>query len=98
MKAALIDKKHIIIGSMNWTSAGESKNDENTLVVLNDSINGKDMSNFFERLWDSIPDKFLNQDPAPESLDSGASCYDGIDNDFDKKIDGDDFIGCTINF
>ena len=43
MKAALIDKKHIIIGSMNWTSAGESKNDENTLVVLNDSINGKDI-------------------------------------------------------
>ena len=31
MKSAIIDGKHLILGSMNWTSAGESKNDENTL-------------------------------------------------------------------
>ena len=97
MKSALIDKKHIIVGSMNWTSAGESKNDENTLVILNDSKNGKKISKFFEELWRSIPDKFLYKDPAPESLDSGSSCFDGIDNDFDRKVDKKDLIGCTAN-
>ena len=98
MKAALIDKKNIIVGSMNWTSAGESKNDENTLIVLNDSIHGEYMSQFFEKLWRSIPNKFLKQDPAPESVDSKGSCDDGIDNDFDKKIDARDLLGCSINF
>ena len=97
MKSALIDKKHIIVGSMNWTSAGESKNDENTLIILNDVINGKKISKFFEELWGSIPEKFLYKDPAPESLDSGSSCYDGIDNDFDSKIDKKDVVGCAIN-
>jgi len=29
----------------------------------------------------------------PESIDSGSSCYDLIDNDFDKKIDKKD-EGC----
>ena len=97
MKSALIDKKNIIVGSMNWTSAGESKNDENTLIILNDVINGKKISKFFEELWGSIPEKFLYKDPAPESLDSGSSCYDGIDNDFDRKIDKKDVVGCAIN-
>ena len=97
MKSALIDKKHIIVGSMNWTSAGESKNDENTLIILNDSKNGKKISKFFEELWSSIPDKFLYKDPAPESLDSGSSCFDGIDNDFDRKVDKKDLIGCNAN-
>ena len=94
MKSALIDKKHIIVGSMNWTSAGESKNDENTLIIMEDEKNGKKVSEFFEKLWISIPEKFLYKDADPESLDSGSSCFDGIDNDFDNKVDKKDFMGC----
>ena len=94
MKAATVDQKHIIMGSMNWTAAGGSKNDENTLIVRNDYKNVKLMNNFFDKLWHSIPEKFLTEDPLPESLDSEGSCFDGIDNDFDKKVDKDDFYGC----
>ena len=30
----------------------------------------------------SIPNKWLTKDPLPESIDSGSSCYDLIDNDY----------------
>ena len=35
MKAAVFDKKHVVVGSMNWTKAGEKKNDENTIIIKN---------------------------------------------------------------
>ena len=92
MKSAIIDKRHLIVGSMNWTSAGESKNDENTLIIMNSNDASKYQS-FYNLIWNSIPDKWLNNDPLPESLDSKGSCYDGIDNDFDKKVDSKD-NGC----
>jgi hypothetical protein len=41
-------------------------------------------------MWKSIPDKWLRMDPLPESIDSGSSCYDLIDNDFDDIIDSDE--------
>lgn len=94
MKSAIVDGEHLIIGSMNWTGAGESKNDENTLVIRNAGDNAVIYQEFFNQLWKSIPDKWLLSDPAAESRDSGTSCYDGIDNDFDKKIDGKD-SGCS---
>ena len=86
LKSALVDGKHLIIGSMNWTSAGESKNDENTLVLMNfhQAIRFK---SFYKSLWNSIDDEWLKYEPRPESLESASSCEDGIDNDFDKKID-----------
>ena len=87
MKSAVIDKKHIIVGSMNWTSAGESKNDENTLIIQDAPKEAKELSLFFNKLWASIPEKWLEDDPVSESLDSGYSCFDKIDNDFDKVID-----------
>lgn len=86
MKSAIIDKKHLIVGSMNWTSAGESKNDENTLIIKNFK-DASEYQRFYNLMWSSIPDKWLLEDPLPESKDSGAACYDGIDNDFDNKID-----------
>ena len=93
MKSALIDNKHLIIGSMNWTSAGESKNDENTLIIRNakDASSYKD---FYNEMWDSIPDKWLKNDPMAESIESVYSCGDGIDNDFDGAIDMND-DGCS---
>lgn len=89
MKSAIIDKKHLVLGSMNWTDAGQSKNDENTLIIRNydDASNYQE---FYNLMWNSIPDRWLNNDPMPESLESVGSCYDGIDNDFDSNIDAKD--------
>jgi phosphatidylserine/phosphatidylglycerophosphate/cardiolipin synthase-like enzyme len=92
MKSAIIDGKHLILGSMNWTSAGESKNDENTLIVRN-SNDSQAYQSFFNSLWSSIDERWLLTDPAAESKDSHPACYDKIDNDFDKKIDSGD-LGC----
>ena len=89
MKSAIIDSKHLIMGSMNWTSAGESKNDENTLIIRN-AKDAKNYQEFFNLLWSSIDDKWLRDDPLPESPDSRPSCNDTIDNDFDKLIDLND--------
>lgn len=89
MKSALIDGKHLIIGSMNWTRAGESKNDENTIVLKNYRQANK-FKNFYDDLWKSIDDKWLDGEPRPESIESTSSCFDKIDNDFDKKIDHKD--------
>ena len=90
MKTAIIDQKHIIIGSMNWTKAGVTKNDENTLIIKNSSSKGLQLTNFFNDMWLSIPDKWLDEDTKAESHDSINSCTDGIDNDFDKLIDNKD--------
>jgi len=90
MKAAVFDKKNIVVGSMNWTKAGEKKNDENTLIIKNSSKLGLQLSSFFEEMWDSIPTRWLQEDPYPESKESGSSCYDSIDNDFDKIIDSNE--------
>ena len=87
MKAAVIDKKHVVVGSMNWTLAGEKKNDENTIVIQNSTDLGIQLFLFFESMWNSIPKKYLIIDPLPESIESKESCYDEIDNDFDNIID-----------
>ncbi|MDA8981398.1 phospholipase D-like domain-containing protein [Candidatus Thioglobus sp.] len=89
MKSAIIDSKHLIVGSMNWTSAGESKNDENTLIVRN-AIDAHSYQEFFNELWASIDNKWLLRDPLAESKDSYPSCNDTIDNDFDRFIDSKD--------
>ena len=93
MKSALVDGKHLITGSMNWTSAGESKNDENTLVIM-DFHQASKFSSFYNELWTSIDDRWLDDEPRPESFESLFSCKDRIDNDFDKKVDSID-DGCT---
>jgi phosphatidylserine/phosphatidylglycerophosphate/cardiolipin synthase-like enzyme len=92
MKSAIIDGKHLILGSMNWTSAGESKNDENTLIISN-ANDSQAYQSFFNSLWSSIDEKWLLTDPAAESKNSYPSCSDNIDNDFDNKIDLND-LGC----
>lgn len=88
MKAASSDGSHLIAGSMNWTSAGNYSNDENTVLIESADL-AKQYDAFFERLWQSIPEKWLITDPAPESEDSVMSCDDEIDNDFDNLIDVD---------
>ena len=94
MKSAVIDRKHIIVGSMNWTKAGDTKNDENTIIIKNAESKAKNWIRKYNVMWNSIPEKWLTSDPKPESLDSGSSCYDGTDNDFDNVIDQDE-IECN---
>ena len=89
MKSAVVDDKFLITGSMNWSSAGERKNDENILVIES-STYAKQMHSFFNELWTSIPDVWLTKDPLPESKDSSTSCNDGVDNDFDNLADAND--------
>ena len=91
-KAIIIDDKYTIIGSMNYTKSGNSKNDENILIIENNDI-AKYMKTTFRYLWKKIPDKYEKFDPKAESKDSIGSCSDGIDNDFDDKIDKQD-EGC----
>jgi len=77
------------IGSMNWTASAQKNNDENTVIIENSEIAGK-MENNFSYLWNSIPDKWLEGRPLPESPDSTGSCFDGMDNDHDGLTDSKD--------
>ena len=92
MKAASIDGRYLILGSMNWTNAGNRTNDENTVIIDSSNLS-IEFGSFFDELWESIPSRWglEGERPLPESLDSGTSCFDGIDNDFDPYIDEDDW-------
>lgn len=89
MKSAVIDDKTIIIGSMNWTGVAQTSNDENTIVLENTKL-AKEFKQKFIYLWNTIPNKWLYENPKPESKNSIGSCSDGIDNDHDGFIDKDD--------
>ena len=97
MKAASIDGRTLVFGSMNWTSAGQRSNDENTLLVQSRRL-GRQFDAYFEDIWASIPAKWQEPfaRPDPESRDSGTSCTDGVDNDFDDMDDAAD-PGCSEN-
>ncbi len=91
-KSMIIDDKYLVIGSMNFSKSGEMKNDENTLVIENSAM-AKYHTAAFMYVWAKIPDTWLVKNVASESHDSLGSCFDGVDNDFDGKIDSDD-SGC----
>jgi phosphatidylserine/phosphatidylglycerophosphate/cardiolipin synthase-like enzyme len=95
MKAAAIDGHTVIMGSMNWTSAGEQGNDENT-IILRSAEHAAQFHGWYDRMWASVPDKWLAGRPDPESRDSGTSCTDGVDNDYDHLKDAAD-PGCGAN-
>ncbi len=94
-KSAVIDGRIVVGGSMNWTGAGEDKNDENT-VILTSPEHAAQYEAWFERVWQRIPDRWLEGRPDPESRDSGTSCSDGVDNDYDGQKDAAD-PGCSAN-
>ena len=85
-KSIIIDDKYIITGSMNFSNSGENKNDENSIIIESYRF-AKYYREFFEYLWNKIPDKYLKQFVRAESKESIGSCNDGIDNNFDGKID-----------
>ena len=91
-KSIIIDDKYIIAGSMNFTMTGENKNDENCLIIENARL-AKYYREFFEYLWQKIPDKYLKQGVRAEGKYSIGSCTDDIDNNYDGKIDMED-AGC----
>lgn len=91
-KSIIVDSKYTIVGSMNFSYSGENKNDEN-MVIIQDEKLAQFYRGFFEYLWAKIPDKYLNRNVRAEGKDSIGSCYDGIDNNFDGKIDSQD-EGC----
>jgi phosphatidylserine/phosphatidylglycerophosphate/cardiolipin synthase-like enzyme len=85
-KSMIIDDTYTIIGSMNFSKSGENENDENLLVIRDRQI-AIFYKTFFQYLWKRIPDKWLKLNARAESYDSIGSCNDGLDNDFDGKID-----------
>jgi phosphatidylserine/phosphatidylglycerophosphate/cardiolipin synthase-like enzyme len=91
-KTIMIDEEYLIIGSCNFTISGFYKNDENMLVIQNKNI-AEFYADYFLYLFNSIDKKYLKYAPRAESFESKNSCYDGIDNNFDGKIDFDD-DGC----
>ncbi len=94
-KTMIIDDKYLITGSMNFSNSGENKNDENLLIIKNSKI-AKAHKNFFLYLWTIIPNKYLKFNARPESFESIGSCSDGVDNNFNGKIDIQDAY-CTNN-
>ena len=90
----IIDDEYLIAGSMNFSKSGENYNDEN-IVIIKDKEIARIYKRHFMHLWNSVPDKWLYKSPSAESFSSINSCYDGIDNDFDGKIDAED-DGCKI--
>lgn len=87
MKNMVIDGETVITGSMNFTKSGEKYNDENTLIIKDKNI-AENFEKVFQKIWELIPDKYLNYDPNPESSESIGSCFDGVDNNYNGVIDG----------
>ncbi len=91
-KNMVIDGKIFITGSANFSNSGMKKNDENVLIFKNPEIAGF-YREYFLKLYHSVDNKYLKFIPRAESFESGNSCYDGIDNNFDGKTDFED-AGC----
>jgi len=85
-KTMIIDDKYLIMGSMNFSHSGNKYNDENTLIIYNPII-ANAYKEYFKYLWTIIPDKYLKFNPPAESKESIGSCTDGVDNNFNGKID-----------
>ena len=61
-KSAVFDCEYTIVASTNWTGASEYANDENMLIIKNSDIAKKQTKEFY-RLWNSIPNRYLNEIP-----------------------------------
>lgn len=91
-KSIIVDDKYTLIGSMNLSRSGNTKNDENVVLIKDPGITVF-YRKFFEYLWNRISDYWLTHDVSAESIYSIGSCSDGIDNDYDGKTDNAD-EGC----
>ena len=91
-KTIMIDSSTLISGSSNFSKSGFEYNDENVLIIKNNAITSF-WKDYYLYLFNQIDFKYLVRIPRAESFESVNSCSDGIDNNFDGKIDGDD-DGC----
>ena len=87
-KALIIDSKTVIAGSMNLTFAATKANDENIIVIENEKV-AKTVESYFLYIWERIDEKWLHKTPLAEGFCSINSCFDGVDNNFDGKIDSE---------
>lgn len=92
-KALAADGRVLVMGSMNWTSAGERTNDENTLR-FDDPRMALPFHAWFDALWARVGTRWHQGRPDAESRDSGTACRDQVDNDHDGRTDAAD-AGCT---
>ncbi len=93
-KNMVIDGKIFITGSANFSHSGMGRNDENILIFENSEI-ASFYREYFLKLYNSLDEKYLRLIPRAESFESINSCYDGVDNNFDGKIDAED-DGCKV--
>ncbi len=93
-KALAVDGRVLVLGSMNWTRAGEHANDENTLRFDDPRLAGQ-FDAWFEDLWAHVGTDWHRGRPDAESHSSGNACRDGVDNDHDGRTDDED-DGCTL--
>jgi len=92
-KWGVADGKAVVLGSQNWTAAGNSNNDENTLYIKNASLAGAFVTEF-ARQWAALAGVSTCVLTAAEGSGAPGSCSDGVDNDYDTYVDCNDF-GCT---
>ena len=95
-KNILIDSSTFITGSANFSQNAQVKNDENLLVIKDFELAKQYRAHFF-KMYNSIDEKYLKDFVNPESLQSKNSCYDGVDNNFDGKVDSLDPL-CRVSF
>lgn len=81
MKGGVVDGKHAVIGSMNWTASGVKRNDENCMVIRNHDGLGAAMQTQFDESFRALPDITLFGYFSAEGLNSIGSMVDGSDND-----------------
>lgn len=93
MKTAIADGIHTLIGSMNWSDAGNTTNDESVVVIKNHRQLAAEVEEYLDSLWENLPNSLNSRnyrDPRAESLESINSCFDGINNDhvggFDTEV------------
>lgn len=90
-KFAVIDvdgpDPRVITGSYNWTAGGAEANDENTLII-HDAALAQVYYQAYREMFDALPAAVICGRCSAES--GPAACYDGLDNDFDNRVDQND--------
>lgn len=85
-KLLVADGYTVVLGSQNWTQAGQRDNDENVLYIENRAL-GAAITTHFEADWWSIPEAYGVIDPPAEGAVSAGSLADMLDNDHDGLTD-----------
>lgn len=79
------DQPVVITGSTNWTAAAVADNDENLLIIRGHKPLAAAYRAEVQRLWDALPAQSQCSNHGAES--GLPACADGIDNDYDDRVD-----------